>query len=556
MDRTDLILLHPPSVYDFRKRDDLIFPYFFSTIIQVSPMLEIFPIGFYNIESFLQSRNIKVKIYNLANMMLRDYKFRVEDFLVTLKPRIFGIDLHWLIHAHGALEICKLIKKVNKEIPILLGGMSASYFYKELIDYPFIDFIIRGSIVFHPLEQLMKKILKGNSDYSKIPNLCFKKSGKIVINSTKLYSEKNFHPIDWSSIRELKHKYTDFVMTIPTLGCQYNCPYCGGGREATKKYALQKKPLLCRSSRQILSELNSFRNLKKKSLIKNDLFIPGYWHVNNKFRKAILNYVRKMSFFSTLHLELFNLIPKNIIAEITKYTSPVLEISPESHDLNIRRICNRASYTNRELELWLEKISGLNIKRIIVYFMLGLPRQTRNSVMDTVRYCEQLLKKFKRNKKVIPFLSPMIPFLNPASPIFEHPDRYGYRLFYRTLKEHADALTQVSLKNRLNYETKWMTREQIVQVASDSAIELTKAKIRYGYLSPTLGKKALLKLNALSELIAKLDKIDSIKSSDRRLKALNRISNQVGQYNKEIMQSKFFEHGYMNTPIYNFWYEI
>ena len=66
----DLILLHPPSVYDFRKKNNIVFPYISScTIVNVTPMYEILPLGFYNIKTYLEGHNIHVKIYNIASMM-------------------------------------------------------------------------------------------------------------------------------------------------------------------------------------------------------------------------------------------------------------------------------------------------------------------------------------------------------------------------------------------------------------------------------------------------------------------------------------------------------
>ena len=72
-----------------------------------------------------------------------------------MNPAAFGIDLHWLPHAHGALAVAEMVKRHHPDTPIIFGGFSATYFHEELIRYPFVDFVIRGDSAEEPLRQLM-----------------------------------------------------------------------------------------------------------------------------------------------------------------------------------------------------------------------------------------------------------------------------------------------------------------------------------------------------------------------------------------------------------------
>ena len=69
-----------------------------------------------------------------------------------------------------------------------------------------------------------------------------------------------------------------------------------------------------------------------------------------------------------------------------------IEISPESHDEEIRRAFGRP-YDNQSLEKMIADAIDLGCKRIDLFFMTGLPKQTYASVMDTVEYCRFLLRK-------------------------------------------------------------------------------------------------------------------------------------------------------------------
>lgn len=116
MKKCDLILLHAPSVYDFRNRDDILFAYLSNSgSASVSQIYEMYPLGFRAIQTALRSRGRKVEIINLAMMMLRDPGINVESFLQTLDTKIFGIDLHWLVHAQGSLAVAKLLKEIHPD---------------------------------------------------------------------------------------------------------------------------------------------------------------------------------------------------------------------------------------------------------------------------------------------------------------------------------------------------------------------------------------------------------------------------------------------------------
>jgi len=141
----DLVLLHPPSLYDFRKRSIMFGP--ISDVIPSTPVFDMYPLGFVSLSSYLTKRGLKVRIINLAVKMLSSTAYDAESEIKSLKALAFGIDLHWLPHSQGGLEVAKLVKKYHPQAKVIFGGLSSSYFHKELILYPQVDFVIRGDSV-------------------------------------------------------------------------------------------------------------------------------------------------------------------------------------------------------------------------------------------------------------------------------------------------------------------------------------------------------------------------------------------------------------------------
>ena len=65
---------------------------------------------------------LPVQIVNFALRMMNGRRFDVPRFW-RRQPRAVGIDLHWMPHAHGALEVARLIKEGHPEVPVIFGGL-------------------------------------------------------------------------------------------------------------------------------------------------------------------------------------------------------------------------------------------------------------------------------------------------------------------------------------------------------------------------------------------------------------------------------------------------
>jgi hypothetical protein len=125
--------------------------------------------------------------------------------------------------------------------------------------------------------------------------------------------------------------------------------------------------------------------------------------------------------------------------------------------------------------------------------------------MDTVEYIDQLLMRVGNGKNLFPYISPLAPFLDPGSKVFENPKEHGYKLFYRTLEEHRKALLQPSWKQMLNYETDWMTRDEIVESTYEGALRLNRVKYNHGLIKLNKFKEIEKRINQARNIIRAID---------------------------------------------------
>lgn len=489
MAKVDLILLHPPRVYDFRKLPILYGPD--SDIIFSSAMYEMYPIGFMTISEYLRRYGFTVRIVNLAVKMLGEKNFDVEKLIKSLDPLVFGIDLHWLPHAQGSLEIAQICKKYHPETPTLFGGLSASYFHQELITYPQVDYVLRGDSTEEPLRQLISAI-RGKSSLAEIPNLTWKKNGETKTNSLT-YVPENLDNInfDYRTMMELSFNFRDLSgyrpyhnwFSYPTTGiftlrgCLNNCVTCGGSKKAFKDICNRGEPAYRKPELVAQDIFLTSEYIRAPIMVVGDLCQAGEEYSNQLFEL-----LDKKKIDNHFLFEFFSPPDRNFLKQLIKVCPNLtIEISPESHEEKVRYAFGR-NYSNSALEKFIQDALELGVERLDLFFITGLPQQNKNSVFETVEYCRYLLEKFGFKKRVHPFIAPLAPFVDPGSIAFENPEACGYKLFYKSLEEHRQALLKPSLKYTLNYETEWMNREEIISSTLDAEMKLNRLKLKYNLL--------------------------------------------------------------------------
>lgn len=519
MSQTDVIFLHAPSIYDFRKKPVIHGP--ISDVIPSGPIFEMYPIGFVSLCGHLEKAGFSTRIINVANKMLNSLSYDPEKEIKSLNPLAFVIDLHWFPHVQGSLKLAELVKKYHPDKPVIFGGYSSTYFHQELITYPFIDFILKGDSTELPMVMLIKAI-KNNDDFSSIPNLTYKdKNGRCHFNEiTYVPQSTDFVMTDYTLPMKKTFKFFDINGYLPFQtwlsypvtaiflyrGCLHNCRTCGGSK-FTCENTFKRTELAFKSPKKVAEELKI-----SEKFINGPCFIIGDILQNGKtYAKEILNEIKKINFKNHLAFEFFVPPSEEFIIDmkdaVKKYN---VEISPESHDETVRRAFGRP-FNNDQIERAIAALVKNDCQRIDLFFMTGLPKQTYRSVLDTVDYCEYLLKKYGHKKTLYPFISPLAPFVDPGSEVWENPDKHGYKFFARTVEEHKKLMeSALSWKYFLDYETKWMTRDEIVKSTYEAGIKLNEIKKRYGLISEKIAhlvekraKTALKFLDRIDNILAK-----------------------------------------------------
>jgi B12-binding domain/radical SAM domain protein len=488
--RPHLILLHPPSLFDAREigiRHSLA-----SATVATSPVFEYYPLGFLTLLDYLERRSFQVRIINVAVKVAKSPRFDPRRLVRKLHPMAFGIDLHWLVHADGALELARICKEEHPEIPVIVGGLSASYYHQELIQSPHVDYIVRGDSTEEPMAQLLRALESG-AEPTDVPNLVWKRAGEVVTNPFTYQPELLDIRVDYRRLIKHMLKYRDlrgnlltgfqwpvyaFSMTLQCRGCQMNCLTCGG-----TNWALGRAKLGVRDPEQLADEI-----LSTMELTPHGVGLPG--DIRQHEPDKLIEALRRRKPTRPLSYEFNGPGGVEFLKQLESIGLPLdIHMSPESHDEELRRRYGRC-YGNEALEADLDYILASGGKAFL-FFLIGIPGQTRASVLQSVEYAERMLEKYNGRYpgKLDSNISPPLPFIDPGSIAFERPKETGYRLFARTLAEHRALMRKPDLRDVLNFETDTMSRVEIIDVAAEAMDRMIALRERCGLLKGKWAEK-------------------------------------------------------------------
>jgi B12-binding domain/radical SAM domain protein len=509
----DLVLLHPPAIYDFRTKPAFLGP--LADAVPSTAMFEMYPIGLTSIAAFLERNHYNVEIVNLAYRMLQDERFDVVDHLRRMSATVFGVDLHWLPHVQGALAIVEIVKRVRPESYTLLGGLSASYYHDELVRHPAVDFVLRGDSTEEPARQLLQA-LRESRPLDTVANLTWKRPDGAVVVNPLTFVPRDLDYVDVPAYRYLLRsvfKYRSLRNLVPHLewlhypitllltarGCTEDCSVCGGSRSAYRLLCNRQRPAF-RSPEKLADDVATIGTFSRAPIfVVHDPRMGGMQRAVRLFSLlARLQPPNEMVF--ELYYPGSDAFFEMIARSVPTWS---VEITLESPDEALRRRNGKFPWSNDVVEETIERALAHGCRKLDVFFMTGLPGQRYEDALEIGRYCEHLLERFGADGRLRPFVAPLGPFLDPGCRAFEQP-QLGYTTFCRTLEDHRRAFLHNGWQKILSYETSGMTRDEIVRATYDVAERLNDLKHRYHLIGDRTHAEVRFRLTIARQVIANM----------------------------------------------------
>ena len=185
-----------------------------------------YPLGLAYLSASLKRKH-KVDIYDYNGCDFRkilDYFF---NSIKQTKPDLVGVSFN-SFNRWGAYEVIRKIKKISKDIIVVLGGVHPSTMHSQIFEYFFdyIDFILQseGEQSFYKLCNL----LEARQNYNELSALVYKdNAGGFKTNAvTDIVNNLDDLPLpDYSYCsQEIKDRGVAYLIT--SRGCPVNCSFC------------------------------------------------------------------------------------------------------------------------------------------------------------------------------------------------------------------------------------------------------------------------------------------------------------------------------------------
>ncbi len=495
MPKYDLALFHAPSVYDFRNRP--MFKCLTSEVVPSFQVFDMYPYGFLTLSTWLSRRGRGVGIFNLASKMIIDPDYDPMRTIRSVDSLVYGVDLHWLVHAQGSLEVARLIKREHPDSLVLLGGISATYFWREILEgHPYVDAVALGDTTEETVEEIVERVDRGRG-LDGIPGVAWRDAdGRIRIQPPRDPPESlDPYEVDHGILVKMTLKERDLALVAPCAsfistpiaavltvkGCTYNCVTCGGSRSAQERI-FGRRGVALKSPEAIAREAESVSSMSKMTI-----FFIGDLRLGRGEEGAleVVETLKRADLDNPLMFEFFYPAGRRLLGSLRSLGDEVyIQISPESQDESVRRAFGRI-YGNEELEKMVRVSGELGFRRLDLYFMTGLPRQTPEVAAGVADYVDRLIELHGEGR-MDAFTAPLAPFVDPGSPAFEHPETYGYEILFRNLESHRRALEEPHWGFTLNYRTVWMNRPDIVEASLSASLNLARVKRDRGMIGEDL----------------------------------------------------------------------
>lgn len=360
--------------------------------------------------------------------------------------------LHWTRQAKPVVEYVKQIKRMSTHLPIIVGGFAASYFSREILAaVPEIDAVVRGDGEV-PAARLLDAIGRGQRDWADVPNLTWRRRGRVVENPRtfsvdaefaegldhacfELFPEHReyltrciYADFDTSTRPGQAHRYSRSFFYNPGRGCPGRCSFCGAS-------FWTRQMLDCRRG-------FFFYPLEKaaQDLARAYAFGARTWRVSfdpsprRDYYRELFMFLRKRRLGYRLVFDCFALPTESFVDEVrrTFTTDSVLVISAECGSERVRRRNRSFFFTNDALLERVRRIRGRGLGAH-VFFSAGLPFERASDIAET----EALIRRIREVPGAGVTVCPMD--LDPGSPMFEAPNKFGVRSTLRRFKDFCRA---------------------------------------------------------------------------------------------------------------------
>ncbi len=319
----------------------------------------------------------------------------LEDKIKNINPDVVGITA-MTFTLIDVIKTAKIIKKINNNIKIILGGPHVNIYPEETLNNSEIDFLVLGEGE-QPFVDLLKNI-NNLENLKNIKGLVFRDENNGIINTGKreLVQDLDILPMPARELTNYKKYFSIIAKNNPTTtmftsrGCPYKCIFCDRPHLG--------KVFRARSAENVVKEFEEIEKLNiKEVFIYDDTFTIDRQRVvdicNLILEKNIkLNWDIRAR-VNTIDKELLKLMKKagctRIHYGVEAGTEKILKVLRKG--INLQQVKNAFKLT---------KQAGIETAG---YFMIGSPTENLDDIKATINLSKELFPDYVHFSVTTPF---------------------------------------------------------------------------------------------------------------------------------------------------------
>ena len=337
-----------------------------------------------------------------------------EDFIELLKTGSFKmVGVTALTPSFNkAVELAKIVKE-NTSAYTVLGGIHPTIMPESSLSSPSVDFIVKGEGEI-TIKELITCI-ENNGYFSEIDGIGYKLSGKVVINRDRDLI-KDLDSLPFPAMHLFKNRrytypdalYSPALPVITSRGCPGNCTYCNTKNIFTRKFR-------ARSAKSVVDEFEHLvQNFAVKEIhIWDDNFTTlkkRVFEIRDEVKRRGLKI--KFAFPNGLRIDFIDMDILNALKDMGTYS---IAVGIESGSQKVLDAIKKGIAVDKVKEKFsMIKKSGLESW---AFFMLGLPEDTPETIMQTIKFAVELNPDIAKFHILKPF---------PGTEAFEYFSRKGF----------------------------------------------------------------------------------------------------------------------------------
>lgn len=365
------------------------------------------PLGLLYLAGVLKDRyDVKVIDGSVLDVTMQD----MADLIGSWKPRVLGVSAITPTF-YRAVELCRVAKQINQGIVTVIGGPHPSACPEETMSHEGVDFVVRGEgeVTFGELLDRIEK----SEDVSSVAGICHKTAeGKISSTPPReRITELDSMPfparelIDTEAYKPsvMHYKHLPAFSIVCGRGCPFRCTFCSCSKVFRGKVTL-------RSVENVISEI---RDLVSRYSASEIMVWDDTFGISKKWVTEFCRQIRPLQISWSAWMRV-DMVDKDMLARMADSGCWHISYGVESGNQKVLDTIKKGFTLDDVRNAFkLTHEAGMEARGT---FILGLPNETWQSMMDTINLAIAIEADYAQFQLLTPY---------PGTELWDTIEQYG-----------------------------------------------------------------------------------------------------------------------------------